>query len=156
VLSPRPLLPILPSPSAIVTSTGLFIVLEHFLPKLATMVFRGTEEATASTMRESEMDNISCQETENATAPPINMKDQKQVLIPIASGSCEMETITIATTLQKFGAIVVLASVDEPTRNCCMQGGFMILADMTINDALNYDWDLIVIPGFAGKLRRQC
>lgn len=95
-------------------------------------------------------------ETEKATAPPITMKDQKQVLIPIASGSCEMETITIATTLQKFGAIVVLASVDESTRNCCMQGGFMILADMTINDALNYDWDLIVIPGFAGKLRRQC
>jgi hypothetical protein len=121
------------------------------------MAFRGTEEATASTMRESEMDNISCQETEKTIAPPaINMmKDQKQVLIPIASGSCEMETITIATTLQNFGAIAVLASVDEPTRNCCMQGGFMILADMTINDALNYDWDLIVIPGFAGKSRRR-
>jgi putative intracellular protease/amidase len=74
-------------------------------------------------------------------------EDQKQVLIPIACGSCETETIMIATTLQMFGAIVVLASVQEEDRHCSMIGGFMMRADIKIEDALDFDWDLIVIPG---------
>jgi hypothetical protein len=28
-----------------------------------------------------------------------------------------------------------------------MVGGFMIRADISIKDALDFDWDLIVIPG---------
>ena len=58
----------------------------------------------------------------------------------------------IVTTLTKFGAIVVLAAVEEgcldtTNRTCCMLGNFVMTADMTIRDAVQYDWDLIVIPG---------
>jgi putative intracellular protease/amidase len=74
-------------------------------------------------------------------------EDQKQVLIPIACGSCEAEIIMIATTLQMFDVVVVLASVVEEDRNCAMIGGFMMRADINIQDALCFDWDLIVIPG---------
>ena len=73
--------------------------------------------------------------------------DQKQVLIPIADGSCETETITLSTTLQKFGAIVVLASVGgKGSKSCSMDGGFTMTADITIEEAMEYDWDLIVLP----------
>ena len=73
--------------------------------------------------------------------------DQKQVLIPIADGSCETETITLSTTLQKFGAIVVLASVGgKGSKACSMDGGFTMTADITIEEAMGYDWDLIVLP----------
>ena len=74
-------------------------------------------------------------------------RNQKQVLIPIANGSCETETITLSTTLQKFGAIVILASVNEKSRSCVMDGGYTVTADITIEDAMEYDWDLIVLPG---------
>ena len=74
-------------------------------------------------------------------------RDQKQVLIPIANGSCETETIALSTTLQKFGAIVILASVNEKSRSCVMEGGFTVTADITIEEAMEFDWDLIVLPG---------
>ena len=77
--------------------------------------------------------------------------NQKQVLIAIACGSCELETVMLATTLQMFGAVVVLASVDEGNRTCQMVGGFMMTADISINHALRYDWDLVVIPGGGTK-----
>ena len=72
---------------------------------------------------------------------------QKQVLIPMATGSDETEVVLLATTLQKFGAIVVLAAVDEPSRTCGMVGGFLMTADIPIEQAHQYDWDCIVIPG---------
>jgi putative intracellular protease/amidase len=80
---------------------------------------------------------------------------KKQVLIPIATGSCETETIIILTTLQMFDAFVVLASVGED-RNCCMAGGFMMMADITIKDVIDYDWDLVVIPGGRGESENDC
>jgi hypothetical protein len=74
-------------------------------------------------------------------------ESQKQVLIPMATGSDESEVILLATTLQNFGALVVLAAVDEPSRQCGMMGGFLMTADIQIEQAHQYDWDCIVIPG---------
>jgi putative intracellular protease/amidase len=74
-------------------------------------------------------------------------ESQKQVLIPIATGSDETEVILLATTLQKFGATVVLAAVDEPSHQCGMMGGFLMTADIRIEEAHQYDWDCIVVPG---------
>jgi putative intracellular protease/amidase len=68
-------------------------------------------------------------------------------LIPIATGSDETEVILLSTTLRKFGATVVLAAVDEPSRQCGMMGGFLMTADIRIEEAYQYDWDCIVIPG---------
>jgi putative intracellular protease/amidase len=72
--------------------------------------------------------------------------DDKQVLIPIAEGSCEMEVIMIAHTLKKFGATVLLASMDKK-RECAMLCGFLLQADITIQQAQDYDWDLVILPG---------
>jgi hypothetical protein len=74
-------------------------------------------------------------------------ESQKQVLIPIATGSDETEVLLLATTLQRFGALVVLAAVDEPSRQCGMVGGFLVTADIRMEEAHDYDWDCIVIPG---------
>jgi hypothetical protein len=42
---------------------------------------------------------------------------------------------------------VVLAAVEEPSRQCDMVGGFRMTADIRMEDAQDYDWDCIVIPG---------
>ena len=75
------------------------------------------------------------------------MTASKRVLIPIADGSEEIETICIQDTLVRFGASVTLASVDGDAAT--MSRGLKILADTSIAEACESgdDWDLIVLPG---------
>jgi 4-methyl-5(b-hydroxyethyl)-thiazole monophosphate biosynthesis len=47
---------------------------------------------------------------------------QKTVLVPVANGSEEIETVAIVDTLVRGGATVTLASV-ESTKECKMSGG---------------------------------
>ena len=76
----------------------------------------------------------------------------KTVLIPIADGCEDIETVTMVDVLRRAGAEVTLASV-EPCegRQVVAAQGTVIVADCTIKDCLHPSlpggWDLIAIPG---------
>lgn len=76
----------------------------------------------------------------------VSFEAPRNVLVPIASGSEEIETTCIADTLVRSGATVVLASVDESLTVTCSRG-IKIVADRTIADCEESEWDLIVCPG---------
>jgi len=69
----------------------------------------------------------------------------KKVLVPIADGIEELEAIGIIDTLRRAGAEVTIASVDELqiTASCKTK----IVADKLIDNCLNENYDLIVLPG---------
>jgi len=75
-----------------------------------------------------------------------SLKMSKQVLVPIADGSEEIETTCITDTLTRFGADVTVASVMD-SLTCTMSRGIKIQADVPIGDAADKEWDLIVLPG---------
>lgn len=76
----------------------------------------------------------------------LQMSTAKQVLVPIADGSEEIETTCITDTLTRFGASVTIASV-MPDLTCTMSRGIKIVADVSIQDVVGKDWDLIALPG---------
>ncbi len=69
----------------------------------------------------------------------------KKVLVPISDGIEELEAVGIIDTLRRAGADVTVASVDEKqiTGSC----GTIIIADKLIEDCVNEQYDLIVLPG---------
>lgn len=72
----------------------------------------------------------------------------KQVLVPIADGSEEIETACLTDTLARFGAAVTVASVKaDGDLVCTMSRGLKILADCTILQAKDRAWDLVALPG---------
>jgi protein deglycase len=77
----------------------------------------------------------------------------KQVLVPIADGSEEIETSCITDTLTRFGASVTVASVmsrADKSLVCTMSRGLKVMADCTIQEAIakgNDYWDMVVLPG---------
>lgn len=69
----------------------------------------------------------------------------KKILIPVAGGSEELETITILNLLRRAEARVVLAGVNEITT--CARNTKLI-PDKLIESISHYDvWDAIIIPG---------
>jgi 4-methyl-5(b-hydroxyethyl)-thiazole monophosphate biosynthesis len=72
----------------------------------------------------------------------------KKVLVPIADGSEEIETTCIQDTLARFGVKVTIASV-KPNKElvCTMSRGIKILADVSIEDVVDNEYDMIVLPG---------
>lgn len=76
------------------------------------------------------------------------MTTKKKVLVPIADGSEEIETTCITDTLVRFGADVTIASVKSNNDLICtMSRGIKVMADCSINDVADYEYDLIVLPG---------
>lgn len=70
---------------------------------------------------------------------------RKTVLISVADGSEEMETIIPADVLRRSGAEVTLASVDG--LSVTASRGIKIVADKLISECNNQAYDLIVVPG---------
>jgi 4-methyl-5(b-hydroxyethyl)-thiazole monophosphate biosynthesis len=69
----------------------------------------------------------------------------KQVLVPIANGTEELEAVGIIDTLRRSGAEVTVASVQELTIiGCCKT---KITADKLISECSEENWDMIVLPG---------
>jgi DJ-1/PfpI family len=99
----------------------------------------------------------SCTNTHKGIPTPISFKmssttsednQPKQILVPIADGSEEIETACITDTLTRFGARVTVASVkSDQSLVCTMSRGLKIMADCTIDDAATSEWDMIVLPG---------
>lgn len=69
----------------------------------------------------------------------------KQVLIPIANGSEEIEVVTIADILRRAKVDVVVASVEKTLKILGSQGT-KIVADMLISRAAQSTFDLIILP----------
>ena len=72
----------------------------------------------------------------------------KRVLVPIADDSEEIETSCIQDTLVRFGAEVVVASVKPGGELVCkMSRGLKFVADISIDEAIGQEWDLLALPG---------
>jgi 4-methyl-5(b-hydroxyethyl)-thiazole monophosphate biosynthesis len=67
------------------------------------------------------------------------------VLVPLAEGCEELEAITIVDLLRRASINVTTASLkDEPVR---ASRGVVLLADMTLDEALQHEYDMVVLPG---------
>jgi 4-methyl-5(b-hydroxyethyl)-thiazole monophosphate biosynthesis len=69
----------------------------------------------------------------------------RHVLVPVAQGVEEMETITIVDVLRRAGARVTMASVDAIEIKAAK--GVVFKADALLNDCKEQEFDLIVVPG---------
>lgn len=67
------------------------------------------------------------------------------VLIPLAQGCEELEAVTLMDILRRAGVQVTTASLGDKTIRASR--GAVLLADMTLDAALEQDFDMIVLPG---------
>ncbi len=67
------------------------------------------------------------------------------VLIPLAQGCEELETVTLIDLLRRANIHVTTASLDDKPVTCAR--GTVILADTTLAKILLQDFDLLVLPG---------
>ncbi len=67
------------------------------------------------------------------------------VLIPLAQGCEELETVTLIDLLRRANIHVITASLDEKPVKCARDT--VILADTTLAEVIEKDFDLLVLPG---------
>jgi protein deglycase len=70
---------------------------------------------------------------------------EKKVLVAVAHGSEELETVCIVDVLRRAGANVILASVDELVVNGSK--GVKLIADELLAACVEETYDLIALPG---------
>jgi len=68
-----------------------------------------------------------------------------KVLVPLAPGCEELEAVTIIDLLRRAEVEVRVASLKEKTVQCSRKT--VIVADCTLDDALNEEYDMVVLPG---------
>lgn len=68
-----------------------------------------------------------------------------EVLVPLAEGCEELEAVTIIDLLRRARLNVTTASLVEGPVRCSR--GTVLLADRTLADVMDQDFDLIVLPG---------
>ena len=71
---------------------------------------------------------------------------QKNVLIPVADGTEELEAVAMIDVLRRAGATVTVASVTKH-RQITASRGVVIVADTLIEACTEKDYDLVVLPG---------
>ena len=71
---------------------------------------------------------------------------KKTVLIPIADGTEELEAVAIIDVLRRAEAEVIVASV-AGSKQITASRGMVLVADALLEDCLNQEYDLIVLPG---------
>ncbi len=75
----------------------------------------------------------------------------KKVLIPLAPGFEEIEALAVVDILRRAGAEVVMAgTVEGPIRG---RNNIRVLADKDLDETLDDDFDMIVLPGGAEGTR---
>jgi 4-methyl-5(b-hydroxyethyl)-thiazole monophosphate biosynthesis len=67
------------------------------------------------------------------------------VLVPLAQGCEELEAVTIIDILRRAGITVVSAGLDDKPVKASR--GVILLADMTLEQAMQQEFDMIVLPG---------
>ena len=70
----------------------------------------------------------------------------KNVLVPVADGTEELEAVAIIDVLRRAGATVTVASVTG-ARQITASRGVVIVADALIEECAQADYDLVVLPG---------
>ena len=70
----------------------------------------------------------------------------KTVLVPVADGTEELEAVAIIDVLRRAGATVTVASVTG-VRQITASRGVVIVADALIEQCLEMEFDLVVLPG---------
>jgi 4-methyl-5(b-hydroxyethyl)-thiazole monophosphate biosynthesis len=68
-----------------------------------------------------------------------------RVLVPLAEGCEELEAVTIIDLLRRAGIEVTAASLGNREVHCSR--GVCLLADQTLDEVMNNDFDMIVLPG---------
>src|SRR2546422_10840349 len=73
----------------------------------------------------------------------------KRVVIPLAHGFEEIETVTVVDILRRAGISVTIAGVEGGTPPAAVEGrtGIKLVPDMTIDEVEATDFDMIVLPG---------
>lgn len=69
----------------------------------------------------------------------------KNVLVPVADGTEELEAVCIVDVLRRSGANVIMASVDK--LEVVASKGVRLVADRLLNACLDTAYHLIVLPG---------
>ena len=69
----------------------------------------------------------------------------KNVLVPVADGTEELEAVCIVDVLRRSGTNVVMASVDK--LEVVASKGVRLVADQLLSACLSTAYDLIVLPG---------
>jgi 4-methyl-5(b-hydroxyethyl)-thiazole monophosphate biosynthesis len=67
------------------------------------------------------------------------------VLVPLAPGCEELEAVTVVDLLRRAGIGVVTAGLDD--QPVTASRGMVLVPDMTLDDALGQDYDMVVLPG---------
>lgn len=67
------------------------------------------------------------------------------VLIPLAEGAEELEAVTVIDLLRRANIEVVVAGLKPGMVRCSR--GTIIAPDMTLDEALTRDYDMVVLPG---------
>lgn len=70
----------------------------------------------------------------------------KQVLVPVADGTEELEAVAIIDILRRAGAMVTVASVSRDLVVTCARG-IKLSADCLISECLGKSYDLVALPG---------
>ncbi len=70
---------------------------------------------------------------------------EKSVLVPVANGIEEMETVTTVDVLRRAGADVTVASVGD--LQITASRGVVLVADQRIEECADTEFDLIALPG---------
>lgn len=73
------------------------------------------------------------------------LKKTPLVLVPLAQGCEELEAVTITDLLTRAGVEVVTVGLDENIVQASR--GMKLLADKLLDDVINDDFDMIVLPG---------
>lgn len=68
-----------------------------------------------------------------------------KVLVPLAQGCEEIEAVTLIDILRRAGIEVVAAGLADGSVKASR--GVMLVPDMTLDEALKRDYDLIALPG---------
>jgi len=69
----------------------------------------------------------------------------KQILVPVANGTEDLEAVVLIDILRRSGAQVTVASIQDLTVECA--NGVRLVADKKFSDCLARQFDLIVLPG---------
>ena len=80
-------------------------------------------------------------------APPSSAPPKKRVLVPIATGSEEIETACVVDVLRRAGADVVLASASGEELEVTMSRSMVFKADCALTELTAQTFDLIALPG---------
>lgn len=67
------------------------------------------------------------------------------VLVPLARGCEELEAVTVVDLLRRAGISVVTAGLDD--QPVTASRGMVLIPDMTLDQALGQDYDMVVLPG---------